>query len=110
MNKNKYLLLLIICISTAVLVAIGMPEYSKEAAKRAQNGASSLIPLNELPIMVNVSGLLSFVVAIWGVIMAFRRRQWLWLVSFVFLSYLSVGMYALLNFIRLHNKEKKIVA
>lgn len=105
MNKNRYLLLFIICLFTGIVVTIGMPGYSEDASSRVQNGVSSLIPLGEMPVLVNIAGGLSFVVAIWGIIMASKRRQWLWLVSFVFFTYISVGIYSLLNFIRLFKKE-----
>jgi hypothetical protein len=94
MNRIWYAVLLLLCIVTVILQGMGLPEYI-QSVRVTEFGTSPPVS----PVM-SVAAITSLVAWIWGLVLAIRQKRWSWLISFFFLSYLAVGLFAALRLFR----------
>lgn len=88
MSRKWYAGLLAVCLLSLALQIVGL------ASSPNGNEVSS-----ELPVTLVLSSIAGLVGWVWGIVMAARNRQWVWLVLIVIFSILAAGIYAMVNLV-----------
>jgi hypothetical protein len=100
LKGKKFLFVLIgLSLSSALLFAVGAKEYFTVVNSYAEQ--NQVIPLSQIPIAVQLSGWLALVSFIFGIIRVLALKQWKYIFLIVFLSYIGVFVYSLLDLRRL---------
>ncbi len=99
-RSKKYLFVLIgLSLISGLLFAVGAKEYMGVVSSySAQN---QIIPMGEIPLTVHLSGVFAFLSFVLGIIRVLALKQWKYVFLIVFLSYIGVFLYSLLDLRRL---------
>lgn len=91
MNRIWYAALLLLCIGTVILQVTGFPAYV-QSVRITEIGTAPPVPLP-----LSIAGMTGLVAWIWGLILVIKEKRWKWLISFLFLAHIAVGLFAALR-------------
>lgn len=98
-GKNFLFVLIGLSLISALLFAVGAKEYFTVVNSYAEQ--NQVIPLSQIPLTIQLSGWFALGSFLFGIIRVFALKQWRYIFLIVFLSYIGVFVYSLLDLRRM---------